>query len=225
MKPWHIRKPELLEQLKRDLCGAFSNLHVSLENDQVFVRGSFPIVHNGRTLDRYSIEIELLHDYPDSVPLVREIGGRIARTQDHHVNEAQGDICLFVREERWRVYPPGASFLDFLNVPVHNYFLGESLVELGEARPFGERSHGIAGIIEYYAEELETNDLDIIIRFVECLSKESMPGHHPCPCGSGKKLRQCHQFKLWDLQGKIPPTVARESLRHLTRHKGLMRSS
>jgi len=217
MKPWHLKKPDLLSQVRSDLRPAFPNLHVFLEDTQVFVRGSFPVVHESRTLARYSIEIELLQDYPDSIPLVKETENRIPRTVDHHINGRNGDICLFVTDERWRIWPVGASFLDFLKVPVHNYFLSESFVEMGWPRPFGERSHGAAGILEYYAEELSTSDQDTIVRFIQCLSKMPVGGHYPCPCGCGKKLRQCHQEKLWQLHDRIPPSVALRSLQMIKR--------
>ena len=165
------------------------------------------------------IEIEFPSDYPDNLPVVREVGGRIPRNADHHINNSSGDICLLVPDECWRVFPYGASFLDFLNVPVFNYFLGESLVELGHPRPFGERSHGIAGVFEYYAEALGTQDRHVIANFVECLSRAPAKGHWLCPCGSGLRIRRCHQDLIRSLEDRIPARVAKGTLAHIRGQK------
>ena len=210
-KAWHRVNPTLFERIKAEVESAYPNLHFYIENGVVFVRGSFPIIHENKILDRYSIEIEFPHDYPKSVPIVREVGGRIPRTADYHMSKT-GEACLFLPDERWQVNPLDATFLDFLNGPVRNFFLGQTLVSLGESWPFGQWAHGVSGIHEYYASLLGTYDLSSIIRYLECLSKPKVKGHWDCPCGSGKRLRNCHFGQLLDLREKISPQVARHSL-------------
>ena len=214
---WHQRKPEEFERQKREVQMAYPHLHFYLEGETMFIRGSFPIEHNGDTLERYSIEITLPSDYPTVVPIVRETGGQIPRLADNHFNSANGELCLFVPTERWRYFPVGATLLDFLNGPVRNHLLGLSLRRLGEKWPFGERSHGEAGIIESYSELLGTREEAAIIQYVECLSKPNLKGHWPCPCGSGKKLRQCHLPFINDLRQKVSVSDAAKSLSFLKR--------
>ena len=211
-KAWFEINPSLLEGIGKGIQSVYPNLHPYIENKTVFIRGSFPIIFQSKNLDRYSIEIEFPHDYPDSIPTVREVGGRIPRTLDSHIITPDGMCCLFLPEERWKVYPKGSSFLDFLNGPVRNFFLGQTLVRLGQSWPFGEHKHGIDGIFEYYADLLGTADLPIILQYLLYLSKPKIKGHWPCPCGSGKNLRNCHFDCLLALHQKIMPKVARESL-------------
>jgi hypothetical protein len=213
--PWHKADPNLLEQLKAEIERDYPNLHFFIEGDIVFARGSFPISHEGRILDRYQIEIEFPHDYPESLPIVRETGGRIPRTADYHINSNTAEVCLFVPDERWWVLPPGSTFLEFLNGPVRNFFLGQSLVEIGQPWPFGQWLHGADGILEFYTRLLGTNELTIILKYLEYLIKPVIKGHWNCPCGSGKRLRQCHSEQLWDLRNKIPSNVAAKSLQSL----------
>ncbi len=214
-KPWHTVKPELLARMREDVKCAYPNLHFYPEDEVVFVRGEFPLVDDGQTLDQFSVEIELPRYDPDELPVLREVGGRIARTEDNHINGPSGDICLFVPDERWRIYPRGSTLLDFLNVPVRNYFIGFCLVEMGEPWPFGQRSHGAAGIFEYYSELLGTDDRQVVTRYVECLSEPRLKGHWECPCGSHKRIRNCHHVALNDLRAKMPPSVAQYSLAQL----------
>ncbi|HEV7746133.1 MAG TPA: hypothetical protein VGO56_14130 [Pyrinomonadaceae bacterium] len=215
MATWYDRDPTLLDGQKQEVQSEYPTLHFYRERDRLFVRGSLPLVHDDRVLDRFSIEIELPRNRPDDIPIIRETGGRIPRVTDNHINVAHGDICLFVPEERWRVFPTGSSLLDFLKGPVRNYFLGYSLKQLGEPWPFGERPHGKDGIIQYYSELLGTSDEKIIRRYVQCLSKKSFKRHWPCPCGSGKKIRNCHGSQIQELREKIPWAYAMKSLRYL----------
>src|SRR5262245_29145603 len=103
-QPWYDSDPSPLEQWKQDLQTQYPTLQFYRERDRILVRGSYPLVHDGRVLDRFSIEIELPRNRKDDLPVIREIGGRIARITDNHVNPG-GDVCLFVPDERWRIFP------------------------------------------------------------------------------------------------------------------------
>jgi hypothetical protein len=206
-RPWHKADPGLLEKTITEVEAEFPELHFDPRGDRVIVRGTFPVVHDGEVLDRYPVEIELLADYPDSIPVVREVGGRIPHTPDYHMS-SKGEACLFLLDERWQAYPNGTTFREFLNGPVRNYFLGQSLFRLTGEWPFGQRGHGAEGIREYYTELLGTSEVRVIVRYLECLSAKKIKGHWPCPCGSGKRLRDCHLGLVQDLVAKVPRQVA-----------------
>ncbi len=213
MKPWYERDPRLVEQIRTALRTRYPSLHLFIESDgRAFVRGTFPVRSpEGRVLDRYEISIELLADYPRSLPIVRETGGRIPWKPDFHVN-SDGTACVLLPDDRWRCFPEGAPFVKFLEGPVHDFFLGQSLVALGEDWPFGEWSHGSQGVIEYYQWLLGTKDIAVIVRFLRVLAKLNFKDHWLCPCGSSKKIRRCCQIRLLELRRKIPPNVARKAL-------------
>lgn len=214
-KPWHKERPESLARIEGEVLKHYPTLSIHQEEEFVYVRGIYPLVDEGKTLDEFSIEIELPRYDPDEIPVLREVGGRIPRTEDYHVNGPSGDVCLFVPDERWRIYPRGSTLLDFLNVPVRNYFIGFCLVEMGEPWPFGQREHGVDGIFEYYGELLGTDDRKEIVRYVECLSRPQLKGHWECPCGSGERIRNCHWNFIGELREKIPSNVAKNSLMQL----------
>ena len=214
-RPWHKADPDLLDKMKVEVQAAYTNLHFYPESDRVIVRGTFPIIDSGEELDRYSIDIVLLAEYPDAIPLVWETGGKIPRDIDHHINKGC-EACLFIPDERWKVYPPGMSFLEFLNGPVRNFFLGQSIFRRTAKWPFGQRSHGTAGIQEYYGELLVTNDTTVILGYLECLSRSMLKGHWSCPCKSGMRIRDCHRDQIHELRAKIPPEVAVKSWRSVS---------
>lgn len=214
-RPWFRTQPQLLERIKRDVEARYTDLRVIKEGDTVYIRGSFPVVHDGHTLDRYQIEVVFPSDYPRSLPKVRETGGRIPRVIDRHVYPRSGNACLFV-EEQWLVNVGGEpSFLELLDGPLRNFLIGQSLVEAGQPWPFGERSHGIEGLLEAYGEWFGTQDEATIVRHLEYLSREIIKGHWECPCGSRKNLRNCHLDEVRGLQTRIPHWLARQALERL----------
>jgi hypothetical protein len=191
-------------------------LHLFIDPDgSAAVRGTFPVRSlEGRVLDRYRVSIELLVDYPRSLPIVREIGGRIPWKVEFHV-DFDGKACVLLPDDRWRCFPEGAPFRQFLDGPVHDFFLGQSLVALGGDWPFGEWSHGADGVYEYYRELLQTDDARTVCRFLYVLGKLNLKLHWDCPCASGRKIARCCQARIRDLRRKTPPAVARSALERL----------
>jgi hypothetical protein len=215
IKPWYEARPALYDEVRQLIRSHFPTLLVEIENLVVYVRGVLPILDltTGAEIDRYLIEIELPADYPKSVPRVREKGGRIPKVIDRHIFPDVGTCCLFVRDEQWRHYRDGTTILEFINGPVYQYFLSQSHFELTGKWLFGERGHGIWGILEYYSEELGTKDLKFILAFLDYLSKKAVKGHWDCFCGSGMRLRHCHFPQLLEMRKKTPQLVAQDSLR------------
>jgi hypothetical protein len=216
-KAWFFERPELLAEIRTDLRENQPGLHLFFEDGRnPEVRGSFIVrAPSGGELDRFLVSIELPAGYPKDLPIVREVGGRIPwRADDFHVEE-DGKACVMFPDDRWRVFPEGAPFRDFLNGPLHDFFLGQSFVALGEKWPFGEWNHGEKGVRAYYRELLGVVDDDVVIAFLRFLAKLNMKPHWPCPCGSGRKARQCCAARLAELRRKIPPVTARKSLEHL----------
>lgn len=199
--------------VKHDIAAEYPDIRVVMENGVAFARGSFPITDGTDLIDRFLIEIQFSGDYPDSVPVVREIGGRIPWHEDRHTNRS-GEACPIIPEE-WLLRPERTSILEFLKGPVRNFFIGQVLVEQGKPWPFGERSHGKRGLLEFYGELIGTTEEAVVRHYLDYLSKETVKGHWECPCGSKKRLRNCHLETLKGMRQKIAPWVASRALRRL----------
>lgn len=207
---WYNVNAGLFTKVKHDIQAAYPDLRVILEEGTVFAKGSFPVTDDGETLDRFLIEIRFPDDYPESTPILREIGGRIPWHEDRHTNR-NGDACPIVPEE-WLIRLDRDSILQFLEGPVRNFFIGQLLVEQGKPWPFGERPHGVPGLLQSYGELIGTTDKATVRRYLDYLCKTTVKGHWECPCGSKKHLRNCHQDTLTSLRQKITPEVARQAL-------------
>ena len=197
--------PGLVEQIQADLQTHYPSLHLFIHNDQAQVRGTFPVRSpNGKVLDEYRIEIDLPSHFPRKLPVVREIGGRIPPIGDKYHNPA-GVACVILPHARDKDFPIGATFLQYLQRPLHNYFLGQSIVERGGAWPFGEWGHGAVGICEYYAG---TDDQNVILAFLKALGVRSFSGNRRCLCGSWKKLKDCCEPNLAKMRNHVRPHLA-----------------
>lgn len=206
-QPWHKSNPSLLEKERTEVEAAYPHLHFFVEGEFVVIRGTLPITDEGQVLDRYLIDVQISRDHPKSIPIVRETGGRIAHFRDLHINPEDGTCCVILPDERWRVWPIGSSLRAFLDGPVRNFFLGQSLVAAGGPWPFGQWGHGAEGIREYYSELLGMSDARAIERFLECMSKKKIKGHWLCPCGGGRHLRECHLDLVEKVMRKVPRSV------------------
>jgi hypothetical protein len=209
-------KHALLEEVRTAIAVDQPNLRVAIVDGLLSARGSYALHDGDVVLDRYQVEIRFPRDYPKTLPVVEEIGGRIPRTADRHINP-DGNACLLVPEE-W-LLSQDQSFKAFLSGPMKSFFLGQFLVEAGMGWPFGERSHGHEGLIEAYMELLGIDDPSRVAAYLDCLRKKALKGHFDCPCGSKRRLRNCHRAELQELSKRIPPDIAQQAYERLIRSK------
>lgn len=208
--PWFVHDPAMLEDVQHALHEPdFRWLHLHLSEGTARIRGMLPVPS-----DRYSVEIIFLDEYPLTLPQVRETGGRIPHISDRHVNPSDGTACVCIPDE-WFIHRPDSSFLTFLRGPVYNYFLSQKAFEVSGQWPFGERRHGVDGILDFYQECLGTNNPYVIKSYLELFTKHTVKGHWDCPCGSGIRIRNCHHEKIATLRRKLPPHIATNALQCL----------
>lgn len=209
-----------LEEVKAAIAFDQPKLSAVRHGPNIVVRGNYLLFENGAIanpagpISEFDIEIVLSDGYPIREPKVFEVGGRIPRSSDHHVND-EGDCCVTVWEN-WLVCAKDHSFAAFMNGPLNEFFLGQYWFEQTGKWPFGERSHGQKGLEEAYADALGIpNKKKDLIYHLRLLSRDWPKGHWLCPCGSGKPLRHCHSDELMALHERVPPRIAIRMLRRL----------
>jgi len=176
--------------------------------------GTFPVLHEGRELDSFTVRVELTGLGASFEAEVFEEGGRIPKRPDRHVHPS-GACCIglpdaLVLREGGKPIP----LLRFLDEPVQQYFLGQLHVEAGDPWPFGEFGHGDEGRAEFYAELFgEPFRMDVARRFLVVLANPKGQKHWFCPCRSGRGIRSgCHRATLERAAARVSPSVARELL-------------
>ena len=215
-KPWYEQNPELYSVLQEDVESVYAELHFVHRAGGIFVTGYYPLFEGDRVWDRYQVKLQVSQDSPRGIPALYEIGNRIPRKSDRHM-EADGKACIVLPDAYWYEHPQGMNMLDFLNGPVRNFFVNQSLIDLGQPNVWknGEWGHGAEGIVEFYATILGTREPKTILAYLGILKRDVIKGHWPCPCGSKRKLRNCHRELINELRTRIPQRVAAESEKRL----------
>ncbi len=184
--------------------------------------------------ERFTVRFEIESDFPASEPAVFETDGRIPRTPDRHMYDEPGACCTGVYEE-WLAEVEDPSVAAFIDGPVQRFFYSQVFYELTEevegagGWPFGERSHGLMGILEGYAIALgiehDPKDIGQLFAHLRLLERKSVKGHVRCPCGSGRRLRDCHAELVRKQRVRIPPRLARRMLARIAEELRRIRGS
>ena len=170
----------------------------------------------------FSIDLEVPGNYPQGVPKLWCNPKEIPWKADRHVFP-DGLACLCVFSEYRKHWPPGSDLTDFLGTLVHPYLVGQAYYQdHGRWPPGRGRSHGSKGIVEAYQDllaPLGAVTQPVIEDFARLLARPKHPkGHEPCPCGSGRRLHNCHRSLLMSLRRIIDPEHAKSDWEFLRRH-------
>ena len=206
---WFEQRPEAIAELEEILRRDYPTLHVFNIDNVITVRGTYAVRDAGAIIDRYSLALTLPDEYPNELVDVKELDGRIPNSLDRHVFPS-GALCLGVREELWLTMGGDFSVPRVLDMPVRSFLIGNSLIEQGEPWPAGDRTHGVPGMLEFYAGHLGATEPLALVKFLVTLYQGKIRGHWACPCGSGKILRNCHKDAVRALQ-VVPKAVIRQT--------------
>ena len=174
----------------------------------------------------YEIRIERTTSRTSSLPRVSEIGGKLEcvaqakglQLEGLHVNPNQS-LCLCAPPEEEGHFPNGFNLKDFMCGLVIPYFYAQRFFEENDKWPWGQRSHGVCGLIECYPSlkmgemlavenfmhQLRAYDSEGWQRIMRWLVKTrfTVKGHYQCVCDSKVKFRNCHRdvfLGLWKLR-------------------------
>ena len=158
----------------------------------------------------YEVRVVLDPDFPNVEPQVFELGGSVPKGR--HVN-GDGSCCLGVWEE-WLITSSELGVEAFFKGPFRDYFLSQAHFEAHQEWPFGERSHGLPGIVEGYASILGiAPELRRVVSYLRGLARPTWArGRWPCPCGSGRRVKSCHRDELTKLRRIVNPSMATRML-------------
>jgi hypothetical protein len=150
----------------------------------------------GKVWDRYQIEIHPSERYPLRFPLLFETGNRIPKIVDWHIYSDSGSCCVDIQPSEIIHCRNGLRLPDYIERFAIPYFANTTHRIREGYYKYGEYSHGAIGLLEYYMPLLRVS------KPVQCLNllkqvitgaAESKSIFHPCFCGSGKKLTNCHR--------------------------------
>jgi hypothetical protein len=136
--------------------------------------------------DRFSVEIFIPDDYPDTPPSVWETENKIPQNFHHYQNKS---LCLGAPLAVRLAFKENPTLLGFTETCLIPYLYGFSYKSKYGDMPYGELAHGRAGLFEYYQIFFEVDNRQSVLEFLEILTLGRYRGHAKCPCGSNKRIR------------------------------------
>lgn len=165
-----------------------------------------------RISDNYHLRISIPREFPRQVPTVTEIGGKIPRKADFHVN-GDGTLCLGSRIRLMTQLQAEPTVQRFSKNCILPYLYAMSLkLTYGKDFIFGELRHGIHGEIDDYKELLGLKHNDQVVPALLCLlKKKGLANKMSCPCGCQRRLGKCNfNFTVRKLRNVLPKAWLRE---------------
>ncbi len=142
--------------------------------------------------DTYHLRIVVPQAFPCDLPRVTELGDKIPRTGDYHVNP-DATLCLgSPLRLLWKLSnkPTLSGFASECLVP-YLYAISHKL-KCGGNLPFSELAHGTPGELQDYADLFSLKrpeQAQLALRLLAM--KKRLANKQPCPCDCGKRLGQC----------------------------------
>lgn len=162
------------------------------EDDYIF-SGEFILNHvydEIRMTGKFDLEIVVPGDFPLAFPRVRELSNCIDEDYPHQYTN--GQFCLASDLELRMFFSQDTDICSFIEKYVIPYLYTYRFYEEYGVYPYGERSHGTMGNLEYLQDLFQVDDWKQVLDFMLFVVQSSYRGHLLCPCGSGKRIRNCH---------------------------------
>lgn len=195
-----MEKQALLEQAKQ-LVLLQPGLSITDTAEGLTISGTYLLNSSYNDIplyDEYQVKIIVPWEFPTAIPSIWEVGGKVPResTFGHFLDN--GELCLGANCDLISCLIEEPTVSHYVCSLLESYFYSVSYyIEYGVMPDFGERSHGVYGLIEAYKERYGVSDDNLLIDLLFYLIKRTpYRGHIQCPCHSGRKLRQCHGPKV-----------------------------
>jgi hypothetical protein len=233
MGQWYQSNRKLFREERKALASAFPLLRLVVVgpgfriNSVCRLKLECAIVHGIYNLQipdscrqiEYGIVLVLPSNYPKRPPEMFSNDPKLPIDNiDRHIM-SDGRACLGVQAEISMRWSPGSTIVNFLNSLVAPFLAWQAYYDVQrKAPPWGERSHFARGILEFYAELLGMPVDSSVVGFTRLLARKNRPkGHEPCPCNSGRRLRNCHRDLLYEIRERVAWQDAARDLEILVR--------
>lgn len=213
---WQTDRAVFFRRERQAIRKTFPDAELVEVNGLVVLRGDFPVHdENGSEIDRYKLDIIFPTNYPDRVPIVLVMDKRIPASVQRHVFPKDRTACLCLPHEV-SLHLPEIDFMGFWGNLLKFWLVGQASYDRTGKWPFPERAHDHSAIYDGFSELLGISDRNAAQRFTSLLLRKTpAKGHELCPCGSGLKLRACHQSEYQSVRSLLTPDILKSYRKHL----------
>ena len=182
-------KESALQQVN-SLLQIYDKLHIEKESNQEIILTGEILVNrtaSSYTLYKtYHIEVHIPFE-SDKLPYVFDIGNAIDSNYNHQYKD--GPLCLETDFAIRIRFVDDLNLVSWMQEFVEPYFFSYEYYQRFGCFPFGERSHGIEGILQSFGDVFQETDNIKVCKILIFIYSDRYRGHLPCPCGSGKNIR------------------------------------
>lgn len=134
---------------------------------------------------------DLLIDFnKSSIPYVYDVGKKIKKNYEHRYSDRR--LCLATDIEQLLFIRDTKSICLWIEKYVESYYISYEYFQKYAIYPFGQYSHGNQGIAEFYKKYFNLDNEENSLNIIKYIFFNTYRGHNLCPCGSNKKIRNCH---------------------------------
>lgn len=180
--------------LNQEITG---NLHIEYMCNDEFIKGDFEIK---------------IHFFNNKLPKVWEVSNKIRKSYEHIYDDRS--LCLATDLEQ-ELYLKTHTIVEWIREYVEKYFVSYIYYKRYGVFPFGEHSHGKKGIYEFIKIHYKMNNLIEAKKIYEYVCTKKYRGHLDCPCGSGKKIRNCHGKLILELLNSDEIEILKDHYRRM----------
>ncbi|MEX0597711.1 MAG: hypothetical protein WD512_14560 [Candidatus Paceibacterota bacterium] len=189
---------ELIKNEWTEVLKAYPYLGVLTENHKHYSSiGVLEIIDDSEIhWGSFNVEIRIPKNYPKVLPRVYEIGGKLKKDSDWHINYDRS-CCVGTNIEIYQKLKDKLSIKTWLVTFVIPFFQNQ-IYRLERGEYLGKvRGHFKEGLIQSYTEHWgfvkEEQVVDKLKLIVDGRKRHS---YEKCFCGSNKRFDKCHQNKI-----------------------------
>ncbi|SDF43802.1 SEC-C motif-containing protein [Mucilaginibacter pineti] len=165
----------------------------------------------------FQIAMLVPRGYPYCVPIVAERSDIVPRDIDWHISP-EGICCLDTDNSLIAMSKSGINVGDFIAEKVYTFFANQ--IHKLESKQYAgaEYAHHTAGVIQYYVEELNIPSAEAAIQILKkVLNKQGLSRNDRCPCGSGLKVKSCHETGIETIKS-FGPVKIKKDIENIEKH-------
>lgn len=190
-----------------------------LVNEELRLRGEIEFDaeapgHN-RIADAFEVELLVPGGFPDELPSVRDLTGRVPKS--FHTHPDDGTLCLGSPTRQRLALVGNPTLLAFVTKCVIPYLYGFAHKERYGTLPFGELAHGNVGLRADFAVLFGVSPANAAEMVKLAALKRRIANKHRCPCGSGQRLGRCHNRRVNRLRDELGRHWFREEHRRFVK--------
>lgn len=148
------------------------------------------VFNDVRMTGKFNLEIIVPGDFPLAFPKVMELSDNIDKDYPHRYTN--GQFCLASDLELKMFFSQSEDICLFVEKYIIPYLYTYRYYKEYGVYPYGDRSHGVMGNIEYLKDLFVVENWDQVFNLIFFIIQSPYRGHLMCPCGSGNRIRNCH---------------------------------